>query len=111
MANSVTRVELGNLLENFKTDILNTISDHLDTMKIKQKQEAQKVAMAVFCPKCRHKHPDRDFPLNSNEICEIYTLEHPTEKFPSLPGLRAIYKGNVETINESQATKRPIWRG
>jgi len=27
VANSVTRFELGNLLENFKTDILNTISD------------------------------------------------------------------------------------
>ena len=27
MANVVTRVELGNLLEKFKTDILNTISD------------------------------------------------------------------------------------
>jgi hypothetical protein len=31
----VMRIELGNLLEKFKTDILNTISSQLDTMKIK----------------------------------------------------------------------------
>jgi len=33
----VTRIELGTLLENFKTDILNTISSQLDTIKIKRK--------------------------------------------------------------------------
>jgi hypothetical protein len=31
----VTRIEIGNLLENFKTYIINTISSQLDTMKIK----------------------------------------------------------------------------
>ena len=34
----VTRVELGNLLENFKTDILSTLSSQLDTIKTKKKQ-------------------------------------------------------------------------
>jgi len=99
VANVVTRVELGNLLENFKTDILNTIHDQLDTMKIKQKQEAKKEVMAVFCSKCRHKHEKRECPLNSIDIYGICTLEHPTEKFPSLPSLQAIYKGNAETID------------
>ena len=33
----VTRVELGNLLENFKTDILGTLSSQLDTIKVKKK--------------------------------------------------------------------------
>ena len=31
----VTRVELGNLLENFKIDILSTLSSQLDTIKNK----------------------------------------------------------------------------
>jgi hypothetical protein len=35
----VMRIDLGNLLENFKKNILNTISSQLDTMKIKRKQE------------------------------------------------------------------------
>jgi hypothetical protein len=33
----VTRVELGNLLDNFKTDLLGTIGSQLDTLKIKRK--------------------------------------------------------------------------
>jgi hypothetical protein len=33
----VTRSELGNFLENFKTDILSTIGSQLDTLKIKKK--------------------------------------------------------------------------
>lgn len=107
VANAITRFDLGNLLENFKIDILNTISDQLDTMKIKQKQEVKKAAIAVFCSKCRHKHVERECPLNTIEVCGIYTLEHPTEKCPSLPSLQAIYKGNAETTNQSQATKRP----
>jgi len=36
---TVTRIELGNLLENFKTYILRTISNQLDTLKLKTKQE------------------------------------------------------------------------
>ena len=34
----VTRVELGNLLENFKTDILGTLTTQLDIVQAKQKQ-------------------------------------------------------------------------
>lgn len=111
VANAITRVELGNLLEHFKTDVLNTINDQLDTMKIKQKQEVEKAAMALFCSKCRRKHAERECPLNTIKVCGICTLEHPTENFPSLPGLQAIYKGNAETIDQSQATKRPTCRG
>ena len=33
----VTRVELGNLLEKFKTDILGTLSSQLDTIKVKKR--------------------------------------------------------------------------
>jgi hypothetical protein len=33
----VTRVEIGNLLENFKTDILGTLTTQLDIMQAKQK--------------------------------------------------------------------------
>jgi len=80
-------------------------------MKSKQKQEAEKASMAVFCSKCRRKHADRECPLNAIEICGIYTLQHPTEKFPSLPRLHAIYKGSVEIVDQSQATKIPPWRG
>jgi hypothetical protein len=34
---TVTRTELGNLLENFKTNVLSTISNQLDTLKLRKK--------------------------------------------------------------------------
>jgi hypothetical protein len=36
---SVTREEIGNLLENFKTDILSNLTTQLDVLQVKQKQE------------------------------------------------------------------------
>jgi len=53
----VTRVELGNLLENFKTDLLGTIGSQLDTLNIKRKQEEENPILSIFFPKCRKKHP------------------------------------------------------
>ena len=47
----VTIIELGNLLENFKTKILSTISNQLDTLKLKKKQE-EEVALAIFFHRC-----------------------------------------------------------
>eukprot|EP00253_Pinus_taeda_P019887 PITA_19887 len=38
---SVTRAEIGNLLEEFKTDLLSTIGNQIDTLKAKKKQEAE----------------------------------------------------------------------
>jgi len=55
----VTRVELGNLLENFKIDLLSTISSHLDTLKARRRQEEENIVMSIFCPRCRKKHPLR----------------------------------------------------
>jgi hypothetical protein len=54
-----TRIELGNMLEKIKTCILNTISIQLDTMKIKKKQEEENATLAIFCPRCRKKHPEK----------------------------------------------------
>ena len=34
----VTRVELGNLLENFKIDLLSTLSSQIDTLQVKKKK-------------------------------------------------------------------------
>jgi hypothetical protein len=81
----VTRIELGNILEKFKTYILNTITSQLDTMKIKRKQEEENVVLAIFCHQCRKKHPENECPLNVIEICGICTEDHPTNKFPSPP--------------------------
>ena len=68
-------------MENFKTNILNTIRDHLDTLKIKNKEE-EKVSLAIFYPKCRSKNSKREYPINVVEVCGICTQEHATDQCP-----------------------------
>ena len=53
----VTRIELGNLLENFKTDILGAMGSQLDVLQAKKSQEEERAAKRVLCPRCRTKHP------------------------------------------------------
>jgi hypothetical protein len=102
----VTRVELGNLLENFKTDLLGTIGSQLDTLKIKRKQEEENPVLSIFCPKCRKRHPLRECPLDNVSVCAICTENHKTEDCPSLPGLQEIFKGG-EAPGTPSAPKRP----
>ena len=62
-ASAVTRAEIGSLLENFKTDLLSTLGTQVDVLKAKKRKEEQDEALAIFCPKCRQKHPLRECPL------------------------------------------------
>jgi hypothetical protein len=96
-------------LDNFKTYILSSLGSQLDTLKIKQKQEVENVALSVYCPKCRKKHPLREFPLDNIEVCGICADNHATEKCPSLPGLKETYQENQDTTEQLcfVAAKRP----
>ena len=69
----VTRVESGNLLENFKTDILGAMGSQLDALQAKKRQDEEQEAMSIFCPRCRTKHPQREFPLDNICVCHICT--------------------------------------
>jgi hypothetical protein len=44
----VTRAKLGNLLEDFKTDILGTLSLQLDTLHFKKNQEDENKTLSIF---------------------------------------------------------------
>jgi len=61
----VSRAEIGDLLDNFETNILGTLSEQLNTLKIQNKKKAENVALSIFCPKYRKKHALREDPLNS----------------------------------------------
>ena len=62
--------------------------------------------MSIFCLRCRTKHPQRECPLNNIYVCHICTEEHPTDNFPSLLGLQAIYKsGDV-----AKTSRRIPWK-
>jgi hypothetical protein len=88
----ITRVEIGNLLDNFKNDILSTVGSQMDTLKINKKQEKDNAAMCIFCPRCRRKHSSRGFPLDKISVCGFCIEDYPTEKCRSLPNLLSIYR-------------------
>jgi hypothetical protein len=103
---SITRVEIGNLLENIKTSTLSTIGSHLDTLNIKKKQEKENATMSIFFPRCRRKHSLRECPLDNISVYGLYTKYHPTEKCPSLLGLLSIYIIG-DLVESSYAPRRP----
>jgi hypothetical protein len=61
-----TRAEIGNLLEDFKTEMLSSFASQMDTLQIKKKQAEAEAALSIFCPQCRDKHPKRECPLDRN---------------------------------------------
>jgi hypothetical protein len=88
----VTRVEVGNLLENFKTDILSTLTTQLDVLQAKQKQTKVEHTLAIFFHRCRKKHGPRECSLDVVRVCAICVKEHTTDQCPSLPGLKVVFR-------------------
>jgi hypothetical protein len=88
----VTRDEVGNLLENFKEDIMSTLTTQLDVLQAKQKQAEAEQTFAIFFHRCRKKHGPRECPLDVVRVCAIYAKDHATEKFPSLLGLKDVFR-------------------
>ena len=78
----------------------------MDTLNIKKKFEDE--ALAIFCSRCKKKHPIKRCPLNSINVCGVCAEDHTMEDNPSLPGLQAIYKGANEPI--AQQGQRKPWQ-
>ena len=74
-----THVEIGNLLENFKTKMMSSISLKIDVLRAKQKQAVEDLTLGVFYPKCRKNHPLKECPLNKVEVCQLCELNHDTK--------------------------------
>ena len=72
---TISRDEIGNLLDEVKTNILGSLSEQIYTLKLKNKQRVESNALSIFCPKCRKKHALRECPLDlkSVETCVICT--------------------------------------
>ena len=92
-SNTSIKGEIGNMLEDFTSKMLQTLSLHMDTMHIKRKQEEAERALAIFFPRCTRRHPRNEFPLNLIEICLVCEENHSTDKCPSLPRLKVVYHG------------------
>jgi len=99
---SVTRAKIGNLLENFKTNILGTLTTQLDVLQVKHKQAEVEQSLAIICPRCRRKHGSREFPLDVVRTCTICAKDHATEQCPSLLGMKYVFK-------EAEEGKEPVY--
>jgi hypothetical protein len=84
-----TRAEIGNLLEDFKTEMLSSFASQMDTLQIKKKHAEVEAALSILCPQCRDKHPKRECPLDRKPICTICDKDHDTQNCPSSPGIKA----------------------
>jgi len=106
---SVTRAEIGNLLEEFKTDLLSTLGNQIDTLKAKKKQEDENHIMSIFCPKCRKKHALKDCPLENIQVCALCTEHHDMFNYPKVKVLQNCNMApNTEMENVYyMGTKRP----
>jgi hypothetical protein len=91
-----TRAEIGNLLENFKTEMINSFASQMDTLQVKQKQVESEKALCIFFLNCRKKHPPRECSLNSVHVFLICELDHAINQCPSLPGVKASMKETNE---------------
>lgn len=77
-SNTLSKNELANEMEDFKSDMRQFLAMQLDTLQIQRKQEEDKRALVIFCPRCTRKHPRDKCPMHSLEVCFICEEYHPT---------------------------------
>lgn len=90
-SNTSIKGETGNMLEDFKWEMLQTLAPQMETMHTKIKQEEAERALAIFCPRCTRRHPMNEIPLNLIEIFSICEENHSTDKCLSLRRLKVVY--------------------
>lgn len=97
----VTEVEIENLFEILKTDILSTLSTQIMTTQIKKARGEAYTTLAVFFLKCRKKHPLRDCEMNNISLCNICELEHSTGQCLELPRLKVVLRDSSGEVQSS----------
>ena len=68
---SVSKCELGNLLDELKNDLLNHMGKQINTLYSCRKHEEAEKALAVYCSTCRKKHGLEDYPYNWTHIASL----------------------------------------
>ena len=63
-ASGISKREIGNLLEDLKTDLLNHMGKQIDTLYSRRKHEEAEKALVVYCPTCYKNHGLEDYPYN-----------------------------------------------
>jgi len=98
----------------FQTDILGSLSEQIDTLKLQNKQRFENVALSIFCPRGRKKHALREcsLELKTIETCAICTNNHDTKECPYLPSLKAIFtdEGILEQVEPLYFIAKIPWK-
>ena len=81
--------------------MMSSISSQLDVMRETKKQAVEDMVLGVFFPKCRKRHPLREFLLDKVEVCRLCNLDHDTKYFPSLPKVKEVFQES--TVDTKQA--------
>ena len=80
-------------------------------MRAKKKHAVEYLALGVFYPKSRKKHPLREFPLDKVEVCVLGDLEHDTKFFPSLPKFTTIFQATtMDTDHAYFISQKKPWQ-
>lgn len=87
----ITKVEIGNLFEIFKTDIISSLNSPMDILQVGKNKEFEE----AFCHQCQKKYLTKDCPLDSLRICALCSLKHSTDCCPSLPRMKATYQRDL----------------
>ena len=94
------KLEIGSMLEDYTSDMLQTFSLQMDTMQIERNQEKEKSPLAIFFPRCTKRHPINQCPLNVIEVCYVCEENHETGKCTSLLGLEDVYQGEESSLDQ-----------
>jgi len=78
----LTHPKIGNLLEDFKTDILRTLTMQFNITQAKQKKAQAEQNLAIFCSRCKKKHNHKECLLDTIQVCAICTKDHSIESYP-----------------------------
>lgn len=70
-ASSISKREIGNLLEDLKIDLLNHMGKQIDTLYSSRKHEEVEKALAIYCSTYRKKHGPEDCPYNQTYVASL----------------------------------------
>ena len=90
------------MLEYFKADLLSTLGTQfelLKTKKIQEQQDEQDQSLSIFCTKCRKKHPLKECPLNSVQICGLWAENQKIDECSRLKELQATRVEEIQNMD------------
>ena len=88
---------------------MSTLSSQIDTLQVKKNKEEQESILSIFCSKCRNKHPLRDCPFDSIQLCGFSLETHSVAHCPTLQAMKTSQKGEAEAESLCFIAPRIPW--